>query len=188
VLATRSELLDKLQLTIQGVSAEKRIETLRRMTDLFLGGADRFSDEQIGVFNDVLVHLINQIEAKALIELSAHLAADYNAPIEAMQRLARNDVMAIAGPGSGRSRPTYDRRSRRDSEDQGAGAPAGNFGQSAQGILRFGRSGKPACDRLRGNPLFWWFNFVSGSMFSFGRGLRGLNHVLGKTGCQSRVV
>ena len=84
MLATRSELLDKLQLTIQGVSAEKRIETLRRMTDLFLGGADRFSDEQIGVFNDVLVHLINQIEAKALIELSAHLAADYNAPIEAM--------------------------------------------------------------------------------------------------------
>ena len=84
MLATRSELLDELELTKQGGSAEKRIETLRRMTDLFLGGADRFSDEQIGVFNDVLVHLINQIEAKALIELSARLAPDYNAPIEAM--------------------------------------------------------------------------------------------------------
>jgi hypothetical protein len=57
----------------QGGSAEKRLQTLRRVSDLFLGGAVRFSDEQIGVFDDVLVHLINKIETKALIELSARL-------------------------------------------------------------------------------------------------------------------
>ncbi len=106
---TRSELLDELELAIQGSSAEKRLQTLRRVTDLFLGGADRFSDEQIGVFDDVLVHLINKIEAKALIELRARLAPVDNASIEAIQRKER---------------------------------------------FVFGRCGKPACDRLRGDALF----------------------------------
>jgi uncharacterized protein (DUF2336 family) len=68
------------------------------VTDPLLGGAGRFSDEQIGVFDDVLVHLINKIEAKDLIELSARLAPVDNAPIEAIQRLAGNDAIAIAGP------------------------------------------------------------------------------------------
>ena len=54
--ATRSELLDELELAIQVGSAEKRLQTLGRVTDLFLGGADRFNDEQIGVFDDVLGH------------------------------------------------------------------------------------------------------------------------------------
>jgi hypothetical protein len=91
VFATRSELLDELELAIQGGSAEKRLQTLRRVTDLFLGGADRFSDEPIGVFDDVLVHLINRIEAKALIELSARLCAGRQRPdrSHAAQRMLR---------------------------------------------------------------------------------------------------
>ena len=98
VSATRSELLDELESAIQGSSAEKRLQTLRRVTDLFLGGADRFNDQQIGVFDDVLVHLIKKIEAKALIELSARLAPVDNAPIEAIRSLARHDAIAVAGP------------------------------------------------------------------------------------------
>jgi hypothetical protein len=42
VPATRSELLDELELATQGGSAEKRLQTLGRVTDLFLGGADCF--------------------------------------------------------------------------------------------------------------------------------------------------
>ncbi len=96
--ATRSELLDELELAIQGGSAEKRLQTLRRVTDLFLGGADSFNDEQIGVFDDVLGHLIRKIEARALIELSVRLAPIDNAPIEAIRQLARHDAIAVAGP------------------------------------------------------------------------------------------
>jgi uncharacterized protein (DUF2336 family) len=98
VPATRSELLDELELAIQGGSAEKRLQTLRRVTDLFLGGADRFNDEQIGVFDDVLGHLIRKIEARALIELSVRLAPVDNAPIETIRQLARHDAIAVAGP------------------------------------------------------------------------------------------
>lgn len=96
--ATRSELFDELELAIQGGSAERRLQTLRRVTDLFLGGADRFNDEQIGVFDDVLGHLIRKIEARALIELSVRLAPLDNAPIEAVRQLARHDAIAVAGP------------------------------------------------------------------------------------------
>jgi uncharacterized protein (DUF2336 family) len=98
VPATRSELFDELELAIQGGSAERRLQTLRRVTDLFLGGADRFNDEQIGVFDDVLGHLIRKIEARALIELSVRLAPLDNAPIEAVRQLARHDAIAVAGP------------------------------------------------------------------------------------------
>ena len=46
---SQSLLLDELESAIQTGLAENRIETLRRVVDLFLGGADRFNDEQIGV-------------------------------------------------------------------------------------------------------------------------------------------
>ncbi len=95
---SQSSLLDELESAIQSGSAEKRVATLRRVTDLFLGGADRFSDEQIAVFDDVLGHLIKKIENRALAELSLRLAPVDNAPRETIKNLARNDEISIAGP------------------------------------------------------------------------------------------
>jgi hypothetical protein len=41
---------------------DKRVDMLRRVTDLFLGDGDRLNDAQIGVFDRVIGQLINQIE------------------------------------------------------------------------------------------------------------------------------
>src|SRR5579863_7139560 len=91
-------LLAELEEAIQTGSSEKRVETLRRVTDLFLNDADRLNEAQIGLFDDVLCHLIKRIETKALAELSGHLAPIDNSPIEVIRQLARNDEIAVAGP------------------------------------------------------------------------------------------
>ncbi len=93
-----SSLIFELEEAVQSRSTERRVETLRRVTDLFLGEADRLNNAQIEVFDDVLVKLIERIENKALAELSSRLAPIDSAPIEAIRRLARNDEIAVAGP------------------------------------------------------------------------------------------
>ncbi len=91
-------LLEELEAAISSGSPEKRVDTLRRVTDLFLNDADRLNEEQISVFDGVLCHLIKRIETKALVELSGHLAPIDNSPLEVIRQLARNDEIAVAGP------------------------------------------------------------------------------------------
>jgi uncharacterized protein (DUF2336 family) len=98
VMQARKSLLAELEDAIHGSSRDQRVETLRQITDLFLTGANRFNDEQIGLFDDVLTQLIERIEAKALSELSTQLAPVGAAPVEAVRRLARHDDIAVAGP------------------------------------------------------------------------------------------
>ncbi len=97
-ISTHHSIIAELEGAINSGSHEKRVETLRRITDLFLNGADRFDEAQIKVFDDVLFHLIKRIESKALAELSARLAPVGNAPIEVIRKLARNDEIVVAGP------------------------------------------------------------------------------------------
>ncbi|MGP0092373.1 MAG: DUF2336 domain-containing protein [Xanthobacteraceae bacterium] len=97
-MRTNNSIIAELEDAIKNGSQERRVETLRRVTDLFLTGADRFNDEQIKVFDDVLGHLIARIETKALAELSERLAPIANAPIDVIQRLARDEEVAVAGP------------------------------------------------------------------------------------------
>ncbi|MFZ3360811.1 MAG: DUF2336 domain-containing protein, partial [Xanthobacteraceae bacterium] len=88
-------LIAELEDAIQSGSKDKRVETLRRVTDLFVTGADRFNDEQIEVFDDVLGQLIKRIEARALAELSNRLAPISNAPLETVKRLAKDGDIAV---------------------------------------------------------------------------------------------
>ena len=91
-------LLAELEVAVKTGTPEKRTEVLRRVTSLFLGKSDQLNEQQIGVFDDVLVHLIQRIEIKALVQLSKSLAPVDNAPIETIRRLSRHDEIAIAGP------------------------------------------------------------------------------------------
>ena len=97
-MSAQQSLIVELEDAIKSGSSEKRVETLRRVTDLFLYDADRLNEAQVGVFDDVLCHLIKRIETKALVELSGHLAPVDNSPIEVIRQLARNDEIAVAGP------------------------------------------------------------------------------------------
>src|SRR6202034_3516612 len=91
-------LIGELEDAIQSGSRDKRVDTLRRITDLFVADADRLNDQQIEVFDDVLGHLIKRIEGKAVAELSRRVGPINNAPAELVRRLARDDNMAVAEP------------------------------------------------------------------------------------------
>jgi uncharacterized protein (DUF2336 family) len=91
-------LIPELEDVVQRGSPEKRTETLARITALFLDGASRYTDEHVGVFDDVFGLLIEEIETKARAELSNRLAPVANAPVKVLRTLANDDDIAVAGP------------------------------------------------------------------------------------------
>jgi len=97
-MAAQESMISELEEAIRGGSHSQRVQTLRRVTDLFLVDADRLNDSQINVFDDVLTRLIDRIETRTLAELSKRLAPIPNAPNEVIQKLARNDEISVAGP------------------------------------------------------------------------------------------
>ena len=74
------------------------METLRRVTDLFIYAANDYSDEQIDVFDDVFRCLIRHIETSAKVLLSERLAPIAKAPPQTVQTLAFDDLIEIAAP------------------------------------------------------------------------------------------
>jgi uncharacterized protein (DUF2336 family) len=98
---------DEVEAAINIGSAEKGVDTIKRVTDLFLTSAGSFNREQIELFDHVLERLIKTVEIRAiadisarmaLAELSSQLAPVAQAPPSVIGRLARNDEIAIAGP------------------------------------------------------------------------------------------
>jgi uncharacterized protein (DUF2336 family) len=97
-MGTPASLLPELEDAVQHGSAEKRAETLRRITSLFLDGAPAFNDEHVAVFDDVIGYLIEEIETRALAELAHKLAPVPNAPIRVVTKLAESEDIAVAEP------------------------------------------------------------------------------------------
>ncbi len=101
--ATSESLLDELQATLAHGTVARRVETLRRVTDLFIDGAVDFSDEQIGLFDDVFKCLIDHIETSAKALLANRLAPINTAPPRTIRALAFDDVIEVAAPVLSRS-------------------------------------------------------------------------------------
>jgi len=91
-------LIDELEVALASGSNTRRIEILTRITDLFVGGASRYSDDQVGVFDDVMARLVTTIEAKARAKLSHRLAPIANAPSNVISMLAFDDDIEVARP------------------------------------------------------------------------------------------
>src|SRR5882672_10999637 len=62
------------------------------------GGPSGFSEGVVGLFDDVLSRLIEEIETKARTELADRLAPVGNAPVKVVRRLASDDEISVAGP------------------------------------------------------------------------------------------
>lgn len=98
VAITFSGLISELDEAVKGGSPERRIQMLRQVTDLFLSDADRLNETQIGVFDDVLMRLIERLEAGALTQLSATFADVHSAPKDVVRQLAFHEEAAVATP------------------------------------------------------------------------------------------
>src|ERR1700709_1419111 len=93
-----TDLLDELQTTLAHGTVARRVETLRRVTDLFLGGAVDYSDEQLALFDDVFHCLMRHIEASAKALLANRLAPVDTAPPLTIRTLAFDDLIEVAAP------------------------------------------------------------------------------------------
>ncbi len=105
--AIHLSIADEVDAAIDLGSDEKRLETARRVTGLFLVSAGQYDKEQIALFDDVLERLIKTIELRAIADLSARialaeistqLAPVSQAPPGVIRRLAQHDEISIAGP------------------------------------------------------------------------------------------
>jgi uncharacterized protein (DUF2336 family) len=97
VQQAENSIIAELEDAVRYGSSEKRVGTLRQVTDLFLHEGDRLSDDQVKVFDDVLCILIARVESRAKAELSQRLAPLDYAPFEVIQHLARDSDIAVAG-------------------------------------------------------------------------------------------
>src|SRR3954447_14560509 len=92
------ELLDELQTALAHGTVARRVETLRRVTDLFLNCAVDYSDEQIALFDDVFNCLLRNSGAPGRAVRPNGGARGDGAPPMTMRALAFDDLIEVAAP------------------------------------------------------------------------------------------
>jgi uncharacterized protein (DUF2336 family) len=97
-MTAQSSLLDELERALAAGSDAQRDSMLSRVTDLFVDSAHRYSEVQIGLFDEVFTTLVTAIEAKARAKLSVRLAEVANAPPGIVRALAFDDDIEVARP------------------------------------------------------------------------------------------
>ena len=91
-------LIDDLEASIASGDGDRRIEMLQRISDLFMAGSRTYSDEQLALFDDVLLRLASEIEIKARAELSLAMANIEKGLPKLVRSLAFDDAIEVAGP------------------------------------------------------------------------------------------
>lgn len=97
-MPTPKSLIDELEYALAAGSNAERITMLSRVTDLFIEGANRYSEGQINLFDEVFAKLSSAIEAKTRAKLASRLAPVPNAPAGVIRMLAFDDDIEVARP------------------------------------------------------------------------------------------
>lgn len=97
-MTAAASLIDDLERSLETGTSEQRQTALLRVTDLFVVGANRYSEEQIGLFDEVIGKLAADIETKARAKLAHRLANLANAPRKIIRSLAFDDDFGVAEP------------------------------------------------------------------------------------------
>jgi uncharacterized protein (DUF2336 family) len=98
-----SELIAEVELIAKNGTPERRARMVRALAELFRSAAEGLQPEQIGVFDDVLLRLIERSDARTLASVSATLAGLDPPPQATMRRLARHEDDAVAAPALART-------------------------------------------------------------------------------------
>src|SRR5262249_31609467 len=90
--------LEEIEAALKSRASPDRVQALRSVTDLFLDQAETYSEDQIDLFDDLLLRLVRHVENQALAQLSRELAPVENAPVRMVRQLARHDDIIVSGP------------------------------------------------------------------------------------------
>jgi hypothetical protein len=96
-------LIDELQNAVSSGNAYRRLSMLERVSDLFMAGSRHYSDEQLALFDDVLVQLTTEIEVNARARLSRLLAHTDRTVPKVIRLLAFDAAIEVAAPVLSRS-------------------------------------------------------------------------------------
>jgi len=95
---TPQALLAELDSALPQAAESWRSTVLRRITDLFLSGADLYNDQHVALFDAVMSRLLPGLDRDDLAELGNRLAGIANAPLNVLASLARHLDILVCGP------------------------------------------------------------------------------------------
>jgi hypothetical protein len=75
-----ASLIDQLEDVLTSKDVSRRADVLRKVTDLFVVGSGRFSEDQIELFDHVMGKLIENIERAACAQCGSRIATIPDAP------------------------------------------------------------------------------------------------------------
>jgi uncharacterized protein (DUF2336 family) len=91
-------LIDELEEALASGDGRDCEKIIQRVADLFMAGSRRYSNQQIALFDDVLLRLAAEIEMKARAKLAQRLAWVDNAPPKLIRSLAFDEAIDVARP------------------------------------------------------------------------------------------
>jgi uncharacterized protein (DUF2336 family) len=91
-------LIDELEEALASGNGRDCEKITQRVADLFMAGSRRYSDQQIALFDDVLLRLATEIEMKARAKLAQRMAWVDNAPPKLIRSLAFDEAIDVARP------------------------------------------------------------------------------------------
>jgi uncharacterized protein (DUF2336 family) len=97
-MSAQTALIDDLDALIASKDIGSRAEALRRVTDLFVSGSAKFSDDQVALFDEVMSELAREIDVSARAAFGSRLASVPDAPPHVLRELALDDEIAVAAP------------------------------------------------------------------------------------------
>lgn len=106
--ARTCSILEDLTRSVESGGAEERLRILRRVTDMFMAGAQTYSDAQIAMFDDIFQQLAAELESAVRARLSRTMADLERAPRKLVRSLAFDDDIQVAAPVLVRSRNLSD--------------------------------------------------------------------------------
>src|SRR5215212_7037695 len=90
--------VSEVEQTIASGDLERRSRALRQLTELFVEQASKLKDDHVSIFDEVILRLAREVDAKARIALSARLADIGNAPVGVVKDLAHDSNVSVAEP------------------------------------------------------------------------------------------
>src|SRR5215217_8346581 len=97
-MSTLGSLMREVEDAVASGNPEHRARSLAQLTELFVEQASKLKDDHVSVFDEVIIRLAREVDAKARVELAARLADIGNAPVGVVKDLAYDIDIAVAEP------------------------------------------------------------------------------------------
>jgi uncharacterized protein (DUF2336 family) len=95
---SQENIIDQLESILASRDLSRRAGILRKVTDLFVLGSGKLSEDQIELFDNVMARLLENIEQAARAQFGSRLAGLPDAPPNVIRILASDAAIEVAGP------------------------------------------------------------------------------------------